>query len=162
MIEYWVVLNAGRADLERKALLCRAWGRLPVSYVQDHEDLASCTYLDVKVNKWEIDSLWSKLQPQEPWIRLEFFRGELLDPLLGKYGLSLASRKSCNTIVVIRVDEGGSDIDRKLALALASALTSGESIYQVDNEGLLQRSITSEDVPTGSEFMRLLSAVAAG
>jgi len=52
---------------------------LPISHVQSHEDLGCASFLDLKVNKWECSEDWRNLQPEEPWIRIEFLRESELE-----------------------------------------------------------------------------------
>lgn len=52
---YAVVVESGSDLPDREILVSRAWGDVPVSYIQDQEAFNDCSFLDLKVNKWELN-----------------------------------------------------------------------------------------------------------
>lgn len=157
MVELWILQYQVRAGFERDPLLRRAWGDLPVSFCQDQEDLNACAYLDVKVNKWEIDKRWSAIQPREPWIRLEFFRGDSLRVFLAECGVSLVIWGAPECLVVLRIDEGGWEIDRRLAMTLASVIADGGAIFAREGRDLFPIANVQMETFTSAELKDMLS-----
>jgi len=144
---YFVVLEAGRRLPERSALLKRAWGDLPVSYIQDRAKINSCSYLDVKVNKWEVDKRWSIMSTQEACIRIEFLRRDKLANFINERDLPLAVNTGSDVLVVLQIDGDVPEIeaDRKLAEALAVAIADGGRLYVYD-EGMLSTESNSQPI----------------
>lgn len=159
--QYWILLKNGHCIPEREMLLSSAWGDLPVSYSQDHEEINFCSYLDVKVNKWEIDKKWSKVQFPEPNISIEFFRKKELAAFLDGKHLPFVVNREHDTLVILQVDVGGWDIDQKLTVALASVIAGTEPIYVQDAQGFSAKyDFNEKKKPSISELKALLSSLA--
>jgi hypothetical protein len=127
---YVVVLESGSSLPEREFLVSQAWGSVPVSYVQDEEAFNECSFLDLKVNKWEVNSEWSNKQDSEPWIRIEKFKGDALEELLQKEGCRWASEMAGKTLMVIELDDGGTKLDYFLLLRLVSVFYGQFKVYR--------------------------------
>ena len=103
--KYVVVLDAGSDLPERDYLISNAWGDVPVSYVQDEVAFNECSFLDLKVNKWEVNNEWSKQQVSEPWIRIEKVEGEVLNDFLLNESSSWPKENVPEKIITIELDE---------------------------------------------------------
>nr|WP_288912674.1 hypothetical protein [uncultured Pseudomonas sp.] len=127
---YAVVLDAGSILPDRAFLSSQAWGDVPVSYVQDHEFINECSFLDLKVNKWEIDSRWSIKQESEPWIRIEVFKGQALEEYLLNEDCPLSIEAARETLIIFGLDEGGTSVDDMLLLRLVSVFYGRFRVYR--------------------------------
>jgi len=112
--KYLVVCDRRENFPSRVEWLDRAWGEVPVSYVQDGEELRSTSYLDVKVNKWELNSGWSGRQVDEPWIRIEFFRDNFLKSFVEENAFPFDLDFSSDMLLVFELDDGWLDVDKYL------------------------------------------------
>ena len=130
---YAVVLDAGSVLPDRASLVSLAWGDVPVSHVQDHELINECSFLDLKVNKWEIDSRWSSKQESEPWIRIEVFKGQALEEYLLSEGFPLPLDAASETLIIFGLDEGGTSVDDMLLLRLVSVFCGRFSVYRLSD-----------------------------
>lgn len=99
----------------RQEWILAAWGTIPISYVQESEDINEASYLDIKVNKWELNPVWSKVQAQEPWIRIEFIRGEEI-----RYQTQATKRD--RLLVILELDGPCKEVDYQLLYRLAQVL----------------------------------------
>lgn len=127
---YAVVLGPGSILPDRELLISQAWGNVPVSYVQDHEDLNECSFLDLKINKWEVNSQWSSTQDSESWIRIEILKGKVLEEYLQNEGCPLSVEVARETLVVFELDEGGIAVDDMLLLRLVSVFYGRFRVYR--------------------------------
>ncbi|HHA2536782.1 TPA: hypothetical protein ACOEBE_004477 [Stenotrophomonas maltophilia] len=125
---YVVVLVAEGVIPERESLVCQAWGEVPISYFQDHESLNECSFIDLKVNKWEINAEWSRKSEVEPWIRIEILRGGAVAEYLVAQGLSLVVEGGA--LLSIEMDDGGGEIDEILLVNLVSVFMPGNRVFQ--------------------------------
>lgn len=128
-VRYVVVFEAGSILPDREFLISKAWGNLPVSYVQDHETLNECSYFDLKVNKWEVNSSWSDKQESEPWIRIEILKGGALKEYLHNENCPLSIDFECETLMIFWLDEGGAEMDEILLLRLVSVFYGRFKVY---------------------------------
>ncbi|WP_175654038.1 hypothetical protein [Pseudomonas sp. Marseille-P9899] len=128
--KYAVVLEPGLVLPERGLMVSQAWGDLPVSYFQDQEVFNDCSFLDLKVNKWECNSLWGSKQEVEPWVRIEIFRGPALSEYLQNEGSFLFEEFSGGALIVLELDEDGSEIDEVLLLRLVSVFLGRFKVYK--------------------------------
>ena len=142
---YAVVLEPGAHLPERDALVSQAWGSVPVSYFQDREVFSDCSFLDLKVNKWEVNREWSSKQSSEPWIRIEKFKGQSLDEFLRKEGAVLPVDMAGITLMIIEMDEGGIALDYCLLLRLVSGFLDQFKVYRWSGslEEVFQNTIVS-------------------
>jgi hypothetical protein len=127
---YAVVLESGSALPGRETVVSQAWGDVPVSYVQDHEVFNECSFLDLKVNKWELNSEWSGKQVSEPWIRIEKHQGAALDDFLRNDGSLWPVDMTGKTLITIELDEGGSALDYCLLLRLVAVFLGQFKVYR--------------------------------
>lgn len=127
---YAVVLEAGSILPDRESLISQAWGDVPVSYVQDHEIFNECSFLDLKVNKWELNSQWSSKQQSEVWIRIEILKGQVLEEYLKNEGCPVPVEAACETLIVFELDEGNSAVDNMLLLRLISVFYERFRVYK--------------------------------
>ena len=127
---YAVVLGAGSILPDRGFLIGQAWGDVPVSYVQDHEVFNECSFLDLKINKWEINSQWSSKQESEPWIRIEILKGQVLEEYLRNKGCPLSVEVARETLIIFEMDEGGAAVDDMLLLRLVSVFYGRFRVYR--------------------------------
>lgn len=125
-----VVLGVGSVLPERDCLIRKAWGNVPVSYFQDEEDLNACSFLDLKINKWEINGEWSCRQFEEPWIRIEVLRGQVLVEHLRAETWSPPMNSAEETLIIFKLDEGGSELDEVLLLRLVSVFFGDGKLYR--------------------------------
>lgn len=124
-----VVLQRG-ADLpERGALISRAWGDVPTSYFQDEEDLNVCSFLDLKINKWEINIEWSRKQIEEPWIRIELLKGRALAEYLRNEACPPPVNANEEILLLFELDDGGSELDEMLLIRLVSVFFGVGKLY---------------------------------
>jgi len=71
--KYAVSMHSSTVLPQRSAWVSAAWGDLPVSHFQSDENLNDCSFIDLKVNKWEISG--SRLQwGLDPFIRAEILK----------------------------------------------------------------------------------------
>lgn len=131
--KFIVVLKGGVKLPERKFLIDQAWGDFPVSYFQDDESLGECNFLDIKVNKWEINSEWSVLQGDAPWIRVEMLRGASLEEYLNDQGVFPLINGCGELLLVFELDDGGNELDEILLLRLVMVFWGGGVIYRWDD-----------------------------
>ncbi|WP_432216887.1 hypothetical protein ACREYJ_15735 [Pseudomonas kribbensis] len=127
---YAVVLQSSAELPERTLLVNQAWGSVPVSFVQDEEDFNDCSFLDLKINKWEVNIEWSGKQAVEPWIRIEKIKEEMLDEFLKKESRSWPLDVAGKTLMTIQLDEGGSALDDVLLLRLVSVFLDRFKVYR--------------------------------
>ena len=118
---------------ERDVLVDQAWGVVPVSYVQDEESFNNCSFLDLKVNKWEVNSGWSGRQSSEPWVRIEVLKGQVLKDFLQNESFSLSVDVERNALIVIEMDEGGGALDDLLLMRLVSVFWGHFKVYRWSN-----------------------------
>ncbi|MDD0973161.1 hypothetical protein [Pseudomonas fontis] len=128
--QYVVVLEQGTVFPQRELLISEAWGEVPVSYFQDQEISSECTFLDLKVNKWEINSQWSSQQDSEPWIRIEILKGKMLEDFLQNKERLLPVDDLPETLLVFELDDAGTELDDMLLLRLVSVFHNGSKIYR--------------------------------
>lgn len=119
----------------RAALLADAWGDLPVSYMQGHENLNKASFIDAKVNKWEVNHRWGDVYGIEPTVRVELLKGDALKAYVDDEQWVPKVDLETDRLVVLERDEGGSEIDDVLALALLSVFARGGECYRLE-EGL--------------------------
>lgn len=125
---YVVVLVAEGMIPERESLVRQAWGEVPISYFQDHESLNECSFIDLKVNKWEVNAEWSRKSEVEPWIRIEILRGGAVAEYLVAQGLSLVVERG--GVLSIEMDDGGCEVDEILLVNLVSVFMPGNRVFQ--------------------------------
>jgi len=130
---YAVVLESGAELPERAFLVNQAWGSVPVSFVQDEEAFNDCSFLDLKINKWEVNVEWSGKQVVEPWIRIEKIKEEKLDEFLKKENRPWPLDVAGKTLMTIQMDEGGSALDDVLLLRLVSVFLERFKVYRCDD-----------------------------
>ncbi|WP_455805261.1 hypothetical protein [Pseudomonas fluorescens] len=126
---YAVILESGSVLPERALLVSEAWGSVPVSYVQDQEIFNECSFLDLKVNKWEVNSQWSSKQYLEPWIRIEKLTDEGLEEFLQQDGCRWSLDMTGKTLIIIDMDEGGGAMDDMLLMRLLSVFHARFKVY---------------------------------
>ena len=131
--KFIVVLKDGMKLPERKFWIDQAWGDFPVSYFQDDESLDECNFLDLKVNKWEINSEWSLVQGDAPWIRVEILRGAPLEEYLKGQGVFPLIKGFGELLLVFELDDGGNDLDEILLLRLVIVFWGSGIIYRWDD-----------------------------
>ncbi|MHA3735421.1 hypothetical protein ACXR0M_07055 [Pseudomonas sp. Eth.TT006] len=125
-----VVVESGSDLPDRDILVSRAWGDVPVSYIQDQEAFNDCSFLDLKVNKWELNREWGDKQDSECWIRIEKFKGATLEDFLREDGAFWPVDMSGKTLMIIELDEGGSELDQCLLLRLVSVFLGQFKVYR--------------------------------
>lgn len=117
------------------ALLADAWGDLPVSYMQGDENLNKASFIDAKVNKWEVNRRWGDVYGIEPTVRVELLKGDALKTYVTDEKWVPEVDLEADRLVVLERDEGGSEIDDVLAIALLSVFARGGECYRLE-EGL--------------------------
>jgi hypothetical protein len=127
---YAVVVESGSDLPDREILVSRAWGDVPVSYFQDQESFNDCSFLDLKVNKWELNKEWSAQHDSELWIRIEKLKGVALDDFLRRDGSLWPVDMAEKTLMIIELDEGGSALDHCLLLRLVSVFLGQFRVYR--------------------------------
>lgn len=115
---------------ERDALVAQAWGDVPVSYFQDAGRLSACSFLDIKVNKWELNSEWSREQGGEPFIRIELLREDSREDMSRVESFSPPMDGKREALIVFELDDGGNEVDEVLLLRLVSFFAGGSRIYR--------------------------------
>ncbi len=128
--KYAVALESGGVLPERENLILQAWGDVPVSYVQDEELLSACSFLDVKINKWEVNKQWSTQQESEPWIRMEILRGQALEDYFQHNGKTLRNAGQYKALLILELDEGGVEVDVFLFMRLISVFSESFKVYR--------------------------------
>ncbi len=148
---YVVVLNAGETIPERNSLVHQAWGDVPFSYFQGHESMAESEFLDLKVNKWEINAEWSRNPDGELWIRIEIVREARVAEWLATHGLAWMAGMG-GVLLIAEMDEGGGELDEILLARLVSVLSPGNraflwcnGLHEIDGE-YISRLPSREDV----------------
>ncbi|HDS1578932.1 hypothetical protein WG628_05020 [Stenotrophomonas maltophilia] len=148
---YVVVLNAGETIPERNSLVHQAWGDVPFSYFQGHESMAESEFLDLKVNKWEINAEWSRNPDGEPWIRIEIVREARVAEWLATHGLAQMAGMG-GVLLIVEMDEGGGELDEVLLARLVSVFSPGNrallwcnGLHEIDGE-YISRLPSREDV----------------
>lgn len=129
--KYAAVTGSESLFPERDYLIGQAWGDVPVSYVQDNECINECSFLDLKINKWEMNKRWSDRQNVEPWIRIEIIKGLLIDEYLENKKYPLYMDCACESLIVFELDEGGIAIDELLLLRLVSVFFPQSKVYRL-------------------------------
>ncbi|MFL6956882.1 hypothetical protein ACJ7C5_03790 [Nocardiopsis yanglingensis] len=126
--KYAIALHFPVVLPQRDVWIRAAWGDVPVSYFQGDEDLNNSSFLDLKVNKWEIGSdEWAGMI--EPFIRIEILRAHALVEHLGETEYRPPVDAAQQTLVVLELDEGGSELDECLLKRLVSILADGNRLY---------------------------------
>lgn len=128
--KYAAVLRRETSLPERELLIAQAWGDVPVSYVQDQERLNECSFIDLKINKWEINSKWSGQQDSDVWIRVEILKEAALVEYLQNEVCPLSVDVEHQILVIFELDEGWSAFDNLLLLRLISAFCGFSKIYK--------------------------------
>jgi hypothetical protein len=128
--KYAAVLRRETSLPERELLIGQAWGDVPVSYVQDQECLNDCSFLDLKINKWEVNPNWSGRQDSDVWIRIEILKEARLVEYLQNEVCPLSVDVDHEILVVFELDEGWSAFDNLLLLRLVSAFCDFSKIYK--------------------------------
>lgn len=128
--KYAVALESGGVLPERENLILQAWGDVPVSYVQDEELLSACSFLDLKINKWEVNKQWSTQQESEPWIRMEILRGQALEDYFQHNGKTLRNAGQYKALLILELDEGGVEVDVFLFMRLISVFSESFKVYR--------------------------------
>jgi hypothetical protein len=146
--KYVVVLDAGTDLPERDYLISNAWGDAPVSYVQDEVAFNECSFLDLKVNKWEVNNEWSKQQVSEPWIRIEKVEGEVLNDFLLNEGSAWPKENVPEKIITIELDEGGSEVDEILLQRLIAVFFGRFKVYRCSDRIEEVSQGTIDTIPT--------------
>jgi len=133
----------------RNTWIKKAWGNLPYSYVQDDEDLNKATYLDLKINKWEVDRKWSTHQAEEPWIRIELLNGVDVSNCLSENGFN--HEKTPGFLLFFELDGDGDEIDYDLLDSLVASLVNQQecNIYdelhnQIDKVVFIKKSLDNK------------------
>lgn len=137
MYPKYVVLIKKDARLpSRQVLLDEAWGEnMPISYIQDEEALDAASYLDIKVNKWEINPAWSTLQDEEPWIRIEIFRKKGVDEFRGGIARNFSSNLEGYILLSFELDDGWDEIDLLLLGRLVKVISINNECYALNDSG---------------------------
>lgn len=133
--KYLVLIDKNNKLPDRVSLVEKAWGDLPVSHIQDAEDLNEASYLDLKVNKWEVNGKWSTKQNQEPWIRIEILRGESLLRFVNQNDFGFPVDQSDSFLMTFELDEldeGWLDVDYALIANLVRVLPAAQKIFAYD------------------------------
>ena len=134
--KYLVVIDKDVALPDRGLLFEEAWGKdIPVSFVQDNETLDAASYLDVKVNKWEINEKWSHLQSEEPWIRIEVLRGQGFKKYVTENECPFIGDNNDSFLVVFELDEGGVQVDEFLLARLVKTTSETHRPFAYDESG---------------------------
>jgi len=134
--KYIVLIDKSASLPSRIHLLGEAWGKeIPVSFVQDNEELDAASYLDVKVNKWEANSKWSDIQNEEPWIRIEILRDSSLINFLDENKSQFPVDKKNYFLVVLELDNGRQEIDQVLLALLVKIISATHECYAYDDLG---------------------------
>jgi hypothetical protein len=156
--EYVVAVGREASLPPRNVLISQAWGSLPVSYFQDHEDLDECSFLDLKVNKWEINDLWAG-NGIEPAIRIDILKGAALSDFMRNHDFPI-SCVAYERLLVLKLDEGAEAIDEMLLLRLISVLVGIGKVYVLRQrvEELTEGSINA--MPTVGAVVEKLNGVA--
>jgi hypothetical protein len=156
--EYVVAVGREASLPPRNVLINQAWGALPVSYFQDHEDIDECSFLDLKVNKWEVNNLWAG-RGVEPTIRIDILKGAALGDFMRNHDF----QKSCvayERLLVLKLDEGAEAIDEMLLLRLISVFVGIGKVYVLRQrvEEMIEGSINA--IPTVAAVIEKLNGVA--
>ena len=154
MISKYIVLFEKTNQLpDRQTWVEKSWGYLPTSYSQDNEDLNKATYLDVKVNKWELNNKWSSSQLDEPIIRIEMIRGKSLAEFAPTNDLQ--EGQDPTLLLIFELEGDGVEVDYNLFVNLISELVKKQNcfVYDESNNGvnkaeLIQKSISSNELKT--------------
>ncbi|MDH4608949.1 hypothetical protein [Pseudomonas sp. BN102] len=154
--KYFVVCE----DLEgfpcREEFIEKAWGDLPVSFFQDDEFLSKASYLDVKVNKWEVSQEWSTLQEVEPCIRIDFLRDERLAEFCREVRLSGCEVSSAEVVLVLELDGEGMELDELLLASMVRVLSETYQCYALDELPMLLDGKFFLVVPSREDLMAAL------
>ncbi|PZS73026.1 hypothetical protein A7X75_07515 [Stenotrophomonas maltophilia] len=113
---------------QRSAWVRAAWGDLPVSYFQSDENLNDCSFIDLKVNKWEISGSGAQ-GGLDPFIRVEILKGRGLVDYLGETEFRPAVDVAQEILLVFELDDGGDESDEWLLMRLVSVLADGSRLY---------------------------------
>lgn len=143
-IKYIVVIESESSLPDRRFLVGQAWGDLPISYFQDGEVFGEGAFLDLKVNKWEINSKWSAKQDNEPWIRIEVLQGRTAEEFINNTMCPLPEVLN-KKLIVMELDEGGGAIDEMLLQRLVAVFCEAFRVFRWGGclEELNERSIAS-------------------
>lgn len=126
--KYAIALHASVVLPQRDAWIHAAWDDVPVSHFQSDEDLNNCSFLDLKVNKWEIGSE-ERAEESEPFIRVEILRAHALVEHLGETVYRQPVDAAQEIILVLELDDGGNELDEGLLKRLVSILAEGNRLY---------------------------------
>lgn len=146
--EYWIFISADNPLPHRELLLRTAWAGLPVSYSQDSEDINTCTYLDVKINKWELKTVAAGMS--ESWIRIEILKGIRASNYLKEKGVAISDNKKSEILIVLRADDGSAEIDKSLMVMLAAVIANEAPLYRYDEESGIEEVDSREIVKMAS------------
>ncbi len=108
---------------QRADLISKAWGeRNPVSFFQSDEDLNKATFLDVSINKWEVNPKWSDEYDVAPLVRIEILRGSAVKDFTSENHIIVPS--DTLSALVFSLDDGYKNIDILLLTRL---------VYEIKN-----------------------------
>lgn len=157
-IKYLTIFNKNSTPPERQDLINRAWGDLPTSHIQGGEKIKDSDYLDIKVNKWEVNPLWSKRQSPEPFIRIEILKDEKLNSYLKSSGLTDRLAVESNFAMVIEMDEGAIDIDQVLMLNLFAVLSNFSDIFKLSHDDASFEKLIAPSLLSVDELYKLINS----
>ncbi|WP_434771303.1 hypothetical protein [Pseudomonas entomophila] len=157
-VKYLAIFNKNSRPPERQALVNKSWGDLPTSYIQGGEKINDSDYLDIKVNKWEVNPLWSKRQSPEPFIRIEILKDKKLNAYLKSFGLTDRLAVESNFAMAIELDEGEIDIDQALMLNLLAVLSDFSEIFKLTRDDASFEKIIVPSLLSVDELYKLINS----
>jgi hypothetical protein len=102
---------------------------VPVSYVQDDENLNFCGFLELKVNKWEINTESRECGRFEPYIRCKISKAGAAETSRASFDFSSLLGAGCETYIVLESDEDAGEVDNMLLLRLVAVLSRAGKAY---------------------------------
>ena len=148
--KYLVMIDVDTSLPSRKSMVEIAWGEdVPISFVQDNEVFNEASYLDFKVNKWEVNQKWSEMQDEEPWIRLEIIRDIQIKDYVSENKLTFSFDYKRYYLVALELDDGWQEIDQALLARVVVSLAKNKKVYAFDdNEGYIDCTDTLSSLPS--------------
>ncbi|PZS93352.1 hypothetical protein A7X83_06045 [Stenotrophomonas maltophilia] len=126
--KYAISMHSSIVLPQRSVWLRAAWGDLPVSYFQSDESLNDCSFIDLKVNKWEISGSGAQ-GDLDPFIRVEIINGRELVDYLGDTEFCPPVDVAEETLLVFELDDGGDESDEWLLMRLVSVVAEDNRLY---------------------------------
>ncbi|KQV15875.1 hypothetical protein ASC74_26140 [Pseudomonas sp. Root329] len=115
---------------ERREWLSEAWGDVPTTHFQSDESMLDSIFIDLKINKWELNAAWSSRQGLAPIIRIEILRDESLVEFVNNHASLICDEVDAKVLMVFELEGESMDVDFIILMRLVAALCGRGRCYQ--------------------------------